>query len=75
MTGAALAASAVLYAFGLAWPFAVAGLVGIEAGWASLAPDALLGAFMWPFLPGDAVKAVLAALVVSGTATVLRRRD
>ena len=74
MVGAALAASAVLYVFGLAWPFAVASAVGIQAGWASLAPDAMLGAFMTPFLLGDAVKAVLAALIASGTLAALRRR-
>ncbi|WP_308916817.1 biotin transporter BioY [Jannaschia sp. LMIT008] len=73
MIAAALLASAVLYVFGLAWPFAVAGAVGIEAGWASMDAGAMLGAFMYPFLLGDAVKAVLAALLVAGGATLLRR--
>ena len=73
MLAAAVAGSAALYAFGLAWPFAVAGAFGIEAGWAGLSGDALLGAFMTPFLFGDAVKAVVAVMVVSGGVKLLRR--
>ena len=73
MIGAALAASAVLYGFGLVWPFALAGLAGIEASWAAMAPDALIAAFVRPFVLGDLVKAVLAALIVSGGSSLLRR--
>jgi biotin transport system substrate-specific component len=53
---AALAASAVLYLPGLAWPAAVMG---------KALPD-LLSGWMLPFLAGDVVKAVLAALIVTG---------
>lgn len=74
MAGAALLASAALYVFGLAWPFAVAGAIGIDGGWVSMASGAMLGAFMTPFLLGDAVKAVLAALIASGVLAAMRRR-
>ncbi len=51
-----LLASALLYVPGVAWPLLVAGkaLPELWAGWVA------------PFLPGDAIKAVLAALAVSG---------
>lgn len=52
----ALAVSAALYLPGLAWPALVLG---------KSVPD-LLSGWMLPFLAGDAVKAVLAALVVTG---------
>lgn len=51
-----LLASAALYLPGLAWPAAAMGV--------SL--DTLLGGWALPFLAGDVVKAVLAALIVSG---------
>jgi biotin transport system substrate-specific component len=58
--GAMLAGNLVIYAFGLAWlstfPF-VSGLIG-EAG--------LLSLGMLPFLIGDALKAILAALLLPG---------
>lgn len=60
----ALAASALLYLPGLAWPAAVMGKTF----------DVLWLHWMSPFLIGDAVKAVLAALVVSGGWAVLGRR-
>lgn len=52
----ALVISALLYLPGLAWPAAVLGKT-----WA-----ALWSGWMMPFLAGDAVKAVLAALIVTG---------
>jgi biotin transport system substrate-specific component len=69
----ALAASAALYVPGLAWPIAVASALGIEAGWAGLSAGAVWSGFAVPFLPGDAVKAVIAALVVTGAWKALRR--
>lgn len=60
----ALAVSAVLYVPGLAWPAAVMG---------KTVPELLTG-WMLPFLAGDAVKAVLAALVVTGGWAALRAR-
>jgi biotin transport system substrate-specific component len=61
---AALVASAVLYLPGLAWPAAVMGKTVPE----------LLSGWMLPFLTGDAVKAGLAALVVTGGWAALRAR-
>lgn len=64
---AAIVASATLYIPGILWPMAVAGATGIEAGW--IARD--FGSYYWayfmaPFLIGDTVKAVIAALIVTG---------
>jgi biotin transport system substrate-specific component len=70
---AGLLASAALYIPGLAWPLSLATALGIEAGWASLSPAETWSAFAAPFLLGDAVKALLAALVVTGAWRALRR--
>ena len=75
LSAVALAASALLYLPGLAWPLGVAQLAGIEAGWAGLTFDKVVAGFMLPFLLGDAVKAVLAALIVSGGMRMLSKRD
>ncbi|MDJ0827668.1 MAG: biotin transporter BioY [Rhodobacter sp.] len=60
----ALVVSALLYIPGLLWPAAVMGKT-----W-----DVLWLHWMSPFLAGDAIKAVLAALVVSGGWAVLKAR-
>ena len=70
----ALALSALIYIPGLLWPMALAAGFGLEAGW--VAQDA---AYYWtwfvaPFLVGDALKAVVAALVVTGAWAALRKR-
>lgn len=70
----AIVISALLYIPGLAWPLAVAQAFGIEAGWAGLPLDATVAGFMTPFLLGDALKAVIAALIVTGAWSVLKRR-
>lgn len=76
--GAALTgivASIVLYVPGIAWPMAVAGATGIEAGWVGQSfGDYYWTYFIAPFLLGDAVKAVLAALVVTGGWAALKAR-
>ena len=74
MAGGALLASALLYLPGLAWPLGLAQVAGVDAGWASLTPGAVWSAFAAPFLIGDAVKAVIAALIVAGGWTALTRR-
>lgn len=61
---AALGASALLYVPGLAWPAAALGRSVPE----------LLSGWMLPFLAGDALKALLAALIVSGAWAALRAR-
>lgn len=69
-----IAASLALYLPGLAWPLGLAQAAGIDAGWASLSVENALAGFMMPFLAGDFVKAVLAALLVSGGVAALRNR-
>lgn len=72
---AGIAASALLYIPGVAWPMSLANLSGIEAGWIGRE----FGAYYWtyfmaPFLIGDAVKAILAALIISGGWKALSRK-
>ncbi len=74
LAAAGIAISALLYIPGVAWPMGVASLFGIEAGWVGLPWDKIWAGFMAPFLIGDAVKAVLAALVVSGGWNWLAKR-
>lgn len=67
LAGVAMLASAALYIPGIAWPMAVAQATGLEGGWIGQS----FGGYYWayfiaPFLIGDAVKAVLAALIVTG---------
>lgn len=72
---AALVLSAALYIPGLAWPMAVASVFGIEAGWIGQDFVSYYWAyFVQPFVLGDAVKALIAALVVSGAWAALRDR-
>lgn len=72
---AGIVASALLYIPGIAWPMSIAQLSGIEAGWIGREFGAYYWAyFMAPFLIGDAVKAVIAALIVSGGWKVLSRK-
>jgi biotin transport system substrate-specific component len=60
----ALALSAALYIPGLAWPLLTMDVTGTT----------LVQGWMLPFLPGDAVKAVIAALVVAGGWSALSRK-
>ncbi|MEM1273820.1 MAG: biotin transporter BioY [Pseudomonadota bacterium] len=59
----ALCASAVIYLPGLAWP-----ALSMGTEW-----SVLWSGWMAPFLLGDAIKAVLAALIVTGAWSALRR--
>lgn len=70
---AAIVISALLYLPGVAWPMAVAGSFGLEGSWVGLGADKIWAYFMAPFLIGDLVKAVLAALLVTGGWSVLSR--
>ncbi|MBB5516507.1 biotin transport system substrate-specific component [Rubricella aquisinus] len=70
----ALVISALLYIPGVAWPMAVAGAAGIEAGWVGLSASSVWAGFVAPFLMGDAIKAVLAALLVSGAWAAIKAR-
>jgi len=69
-----LGLSALLYVPGIAWPMAVASATGVEAGWVGQGADYYLANFTAPFLIGDAVKAILAALVVTGAWKALKAR-
>lgn len=71
---AAIAASALLYVPGVLWPMAVASVAGVDAGWAGQGLGFYAAHFVAPFLIGDVIKAVIAALVVSGAWAALRRK-
>jgi biotin transport system substrate-specific component len=70
---ASLIAAAVLYLPGLAWPLGVASAFGIEAGWVGLSADKVFAGFATPFFLGDAVKALLAAMIAAGALKMLRK--
>lgn len=61
---AGLGASALIYLPGLAWPAAIMGA----------SADALWSGWMAPFLVGDAIKALIAALIVTGMASLRARK-
>jgi biotin transport system substrate-specific component len=69
----ALLISAALYLPGVAWPALVAGGAGFEAGWVAQDAGFYWTWFVAPFLLGDAVKAVIAALLVAGGWKALSR--
>ncbi|MFP7672739.1 biotin transporter BioY [Marivita sp. S0852] len=70
-----LVLSALLYIPGIAWPMAVASLTGVEAGWVGQDIGYYWAYFTAPFLIGDAVKAILAALIVTGAWKALKARQ
>jgi len=71
----AIVISALLYVPGLLWPMALAQGFGLEGGWIGQGfADYYWPYFMQPFLIGDAIKAVLAALIVSGVSLAFRSR-
>lgn len=70
----ALVLSMLLYIPGIAWPMAVASATGVEAGWVGQEIGFYWTHFIAPFLIGDAVKAVMAALVVTGAWKALKGR-
>lgn len=71
----ALAVSVLLYVPGAAWAMLADGLFGIDASkWGADSFASIWTYYMAPFLAGDAVKAVIAALVVSGGWAVLKNR-
>ena len=66
--------SALLYVPGLAWPMAVAELAGISGKWVGSSASVIWQYWVSPFLLGDAVKAVIAAMVVWGGWKALQSR-
>lgn len=69
----ALTISALLYIPGVAWPALVAGGFGFEAAWVAQDASFYWTWFVAPFLLGDAVKAVIAALLIAGGWKALSR--
>ncbi|WP_299785279.1 biotin transporter BioY [uncultured Marivita sp.] len=69
-----LGLAALLYVPGIAWPMAVASATGVEAGWVGQEIGYYWTYFIAPFLIGDAVKAVIAATVVTGAWKALAGR-
>ncbi len=67
-------AAIALYIPGLAWPYAIASAFGVEAGWAGTSIAKLWAGWMQPFLLGDTLKAVLAAMIVTGAWDAIARR-
>lgn len=71
----AVVLSAAIYIPGILWPMALAGGFGIEAGWVGQAFSGYYWTyFIAPFLLGDALKAVIAALIVTGAWSALKKR-
>jgi len=66
--------SALLYIPGVAWPMAIAGLAGISGSWVGSSTDVIWTYWMSPFLLGDVVKAVIAAMAVSGGWAAVKAR-
>ena len=69
-----IAISALLYVPGVAWPMAIAEAAGISGSWVGSSADAIWTYWVAPFLLGDAVKAVIAALVIWGGWKALEMR-
>lgn len=70
----AIVISAALYIPGIAWPMGLASVAGVDAGWAGQGLGFYWTHFMSAFVIGDAVKAVVAALIVTGGWAALSRR-
>lgn len=76
MAAVCILASALLYVPGVAWAMSLAELLGLDASkWGADNFAMIWQYYMAPFLLGDTVKAVLAALVVSGGWAVLKGRS
>lgn len=75
LAGVALAASALLYVPGVAWAMLADSLLGVDATkWGADSFAMIWQYYMSPFLIGDAIKAVIAALVVAGGWAAMARR-
>lgn len=74
-TAVALLVSAVIYLPGVAWAMSLAEVAGIDtAKWGADSFAMIWAYYMSPFLIGDAVKAVIAALLVTGGWAALKSR-
>ncbi|KNG92416.1 biotin transporter BioY [Pseudaestuariivita atlantica] len=68
-----LVAAVALYIPGVLWPMSLAGAFGVEAGWVGTSAAKLWAGWVSPFILGDVVKAVLAALLVAGGWSLAKR--
>ncbi|GFE63933.1 biotin transporter BioY [Litoreibacter roseus] len=75
MLGFGLIAAAALYIPGVAWPMAVAEAFGAEGKWVGSTASSIWTYWVSPFLLGDALKVVIAALLVSGAARIITRKS
>jgi len=67
--------SLLLYVPGVAWAMYFAEMVGLDtAKWGADSFASIWKWYMAPFLIGDAVKAVIAAMMVTGAWSILRKR-
>jgi len=72
---AGIVASALLYIPGVAWAMGADAVFGLDAAkWGADSFSMIWAYYMSPFLIGDAVKAVIAALVVTGAWTMIGRK-
>lgn len=72
---AAIVASALLYIPGVAWAMAADAVLGLDASkWGADDFASIWQWYMSPFLIGDTVKAVMAALIVTGGWAALKTR-
>ncbi|WP_101068309.1 biotin transporter BioY [Roseovarius salinarum] len=69
-----MAISVLLYIPGAAWPMAVAEAAGVSGKWVGSSAGAIWTYWVSPFLLGDAVKAVIAAMAVWGGWKALEAR-
>uniref|UniRef100_UPI003B522CFE biotin transporter BioY n=1 Tax=Roseovarius indicus TaxID=540747 RepID=UPI003B522CFE len=56
----------LLYIPGVAWPMAVADMAGASGRWAGVSAEQVWTSWVSPFLLGDMIKAIVAALLVCG---------
>lgn len=73
MLGAALVASVVLYIPGVAWPMYLAELFAIDAKWVGSSAASIWTYWVSPFVLLDAIKALVAVMVVAAGVRLLRR--
>jgi biotin transport system substrate-specific component len=66
VTLVAILLSAAIYIPGVAWPMAVAGVFGIDASWVGSSADSIWTYWVSPFIAGDLIKTVMAAMIVTG---------
>lgn len=75
MVVGAVIGSIILYIPGVAWPMALAEMFGIEGKWVGSSASSIWTYWVSPFLFGDAIKAVIAAMIVAAGWKTLDRKQ